>query len=189
MRTIAALTALCLTAIASADPPCNRVVPIRHQRVFPHAIHAPTIYQDTHLNIVEVPTPAYFFQTLTAYQPPAQVQAPAPVQQIQQASDGIGTNESLAALLGSQPPAFDPVAEISQKCASCHSLANGKTKGGLSLFNKEGQFAPTSSKQIDRSIIAARTRSLGADAMPPGADTNPAKRLSDAAIQYLETGQ
>lgn len=189
MRIIAVLAVLTLSVAASADPPCHsRQVVSRHeqaivvpQRVYPNAIHAATIFADTHLHVVEVPVPVYVFQTLTALQP-AQV----PQQVPQQTDAGIGTDDSLAALVG---PAPDYVGEIRQKCASCHSTESGKSIGGLTLFDQAGVFQPTSTKQINRSLLAARARSTGADAMPPGSDTNPGKKLSDLAIRYLETGQ
>lgn len=198
MRTLAALAALVMTVAASADPPCN----IRHhapvvvpQRVLhSQAIHSATIYHDTHLHLVEVPVPAYVFQTLTAYQPPpiAPVQAPAPQRQsiIQQADAGVGTDDNLRELLGLASPVMaDPTLEIRQKCAKCHSEELGTTKGGLALFDAKGGFAPASTKQTNRSLIAARAKATGPEAMPPGADTNPEKRLSELAIRYLETGQ
>lgn len=178
MRTIALLVTLLVTVAATAEPPCQV-----KQVVVPHSIHAATIFHDTHLRIVEVPVPAFVFQTLTAYQPPA----PQVVQTPVQSADGIGTDDMLQSLLG-QPLQADPLGEISQKCASCHSLEKGTSKGGLALFDQNGRYSPTtrSGKQLTKANLAARARSTGSDAMPPGADTNPAKRLSDAAISFLE---
>lgn len=190
MKTLAILSALLLTVAASADPPCRLVPSITssatHQQVIPHSIHAATIFADTHLHIVEVPVPAFVFQTLTAYQPQVQiVQQPVTVQ----VADGIGTDEQLAALLGppqSQQTAISPLAEISQKCASCHS--GGSAKGGLTLLDANGQYNPTTAKNnaLTRALIAARARSTGDDAMPPGANSNHGKRLSEDAIRFLE---
>ena len=128
--------------------------------------------------------PAFVFQTLTAYQPPATQAVQTPVQ----SADGIGTDDMLQALLGGQPLQADPLGEISQKCAQCHSLEKGASKGGLALFDANGRYSPTtrSGKQLTKATLSARARSTGPDAMPPGADTNPAKRLSDAAISFLE---
>ncbi len=194
MRLITILATLTLTIAASADPPSRRVcnVPLAYsstyQQIVPHSINAATIYADTHLNIVEVPVPAFVFQTLTAYIPQAQVQQ-VPVQQtpIQAAPDGVGTDDQLAALLGKAPaPLISPLTEIGQKCGSCHS--GGAVKGGLTLIDASGQYNPSTTKNntLTRSGIAARAKSTGDDAMPPGVLTNPGKRLSEDAIRFLE---
>lgn len=180
MRLIALVALVSLTAMASADPPC-RVV--QRQQVVANSIHAATIYADTHLHLVEVPVPAFVFQTLTAYQPQVQIQ------QVATDPDGIGTDDQLAALLGMSQPqqlAISPVAEIAQKCGSCHS--SGTAKGGLTLLDESGAYRPSTTKNnaLTRSMIAARARSAGDDAMPPGVNTNPGKRLSGEAIQSLE---
>jgi len=153
-----------------------------HQQVVQGSIHAATIYHDTHLRIVEVPVPAFVFQTLTAYQPVVQTQ-----QVVVQQTEGVGTDDMLASLLAQ--PLNDPLSEIKQKCSACHSAQTGTSKGGLSLFDQAGLFSPstTKNKGLTRAMIADRARSAGDDVMPPGASTNPAKRLSLAAIQYLET--
>lgn len=185
MRTIAIISVLILTIASSADPPCRAV---QRQQVIAGSIHAATIFADTHLHLVEVPVPAFVFQTLTAYQPTVQVQQKAvAVQPV--AVDGVGTDDQLAALLGmvpSQLNAMSPLAEISQKCGSCHSA--GTAKAGLTLLDATGQYNPSTAKNntLTRSLIASRARSTGEDAMPPGANTNPAKRLSEDAIRFLE---
>lgn len=210
-RIVVILSTLLLTVAASADPPrrfrgsCPQVVPfvehcqeticapsqiVSHQ-VIPHSINAATLYADTHLHLVEVPVPYYVFQNLTAYQPAPVVQL-APVAPIQQASvtqggqDGVGTDEQLAALLGApqQQTAIQPLAEMKQKCGSCHSAQSGTVKGGLTLFDANGEFAPstTKNKGLTAALIAARARSTGEDAMPPGVNANPAKRLSEQTI-------
>lgn len=197
MKTLAILSALTLTIAASADPPGRRVcntpaaVPLvassTHQQIVPHSIHAATIFADTHLHIVEVPVPAFVFQTLTAYQPQVQIVQPVGVQPVANQPDGIGTDDQLAALLGAQPVAsITPLAEISQKCGSCHS--GGSAKGGLTLIDANGQYNPTTTKNnaLTRNLIAARARSTGEDAMPPGANSNPGKRLPEDAIRFLE---
>lgn len=182
------LAALVITTAASAEPPCRparliHVPQIVRQAAASH-IHAATVYADTHLHIVEVPVPAYVFQTLYVAPPPSQEAQPAPiVAQVEQ----IGNDNQLAALLGSQAGP-DPAAEIRQKCASCHSY--DKAKGGLALFNELGTFGPSTrnSKPLTRDNLVARARATGAEAMPPGADTQPEKKLSEAALQYLATG-
>lgn len=183
---------LFITQAAYADPPCH--IPARPivapQRLYPHAIHAATVFHDTHLHLVEVPVPAFVFQTLTAYTPPPIIQ-----QVVQPAAPpatpaGVGTDEMLAALMAG-PSEPDPLAEIRQKCASCHSVEKGTSKGGLALFDQAGQFAPTtkSGKTLTRGDLVTRARSTGADVMPPAAATDPSKRLSEAALAYLEQGQ
>lgn len=188
MRILAIISTLLLTIAASADPPCRQILPV-HQKIVANSIHAATIYADTHLHIVEVPVPAFVFQTLTAYQPQVQVQqvVAQPVTVQPTAPDGIGTDDQLAALLGvQQVTSISPLAEIGQKCGSCHS--GGAAKGGLTLLDAQGQYNPTTSKNnaLTRNLIAARARSTGDDAMPPGVTTNPAKRLSEDAIRFLE---
>jgi len=195
VKTIAIIAALTLTIAASADPPGRRVCrtpfiqqTATYQQVIPHSINAATIYADTHLNIVEVPVPAFVFQTLTAYQPTVQVQQNAVAMQ-PVAVDGIGTDDQLAALLGASPSqanAMTPLAEIAQKCGSCHSA--GAAKAGLTLLDAAGQYSPSTTKNnaLTRSLIALCARSTGEDAMPPGVNTNPAKRLSENAIRFLE---
>lgn len=183
MRTIAALATIILTTCASADPPCHvkqqQAIIVPQKVLHSQAIHAATIYHDTHLAIVEVPVPAYVFQTLTAY-----VQPTVPVQATP-ADTGIGTDSDLASLMA---PSNDPVSEIRQKCATCHSAS--ASKGGLSLFNESGEFYPTSKKQgLTRANLSARAKSTEADAMPPGVNEKPEKRLSAAAIAFLETGK
>lgn len=185
MRLISIAFGMLLTVAASADPPCQSRQVVCHspvQQVIHGSIHAATIYHDTHLRIVEVPVPAFVFQTLTAYQPAVQQQVAAI-----QPSIGIGTDESLAAL--SAP--VDHVGEIRQKCANCHSAQSGSSKGGLTLFDQSGAFKPSTSKAngLTMAMIAARTKSTGDDVMPPGANANPSKRLSLAASQYIEAGQ
>lgn len=197
MRLLTLCASLLITVAALADPPCRQVLPLSssftHQQIVPHSINAATIFADTHLHIVEVPVPALVFQSLTAYIPPAQVQqvvAQPPAAVVQQ-PDGIGTDDKLAALLGATQPQplslnSSPLSEISQKCGSCHS--GGSAKGGLTLLDANGQYSPTTSKggALTRQAIAARARSTGDDAMPPGVNTNPAKRLSEEAIRFLE---
>lgn len=184
MRTFAAIVAMLMTVVASAEPPCRQQAIVIPQRVLhSQAINAATIYHDTHLHIVEVPIPAQVFQTLTAYyQPGPQAGALPPV------DTGFGTDTDLAALAAGANALTDPVSEIRQKCASCHSAS--ANKGGLSLFNDVGEFYPTSKKAgLSRSVLSARARSTGEDAMPPGANTKPEKRLSAEAIAYLESGK
>jgi len=183
MRILVVLAALVLTVAASADPPCRQVVPIR-QQIVANSIHAATIFADTHLHIVEVPVPAFVFQTLTAYQPVVQVQQQVPAQA---SPTGIGTDDQLAALLGApQPIVASHSIEIGQKCGSCH--ISGAAKGGLTLLDSAGQYNPTTSKisTLTKNMIADRARSHGDDAMPPGVNSNPAKRLSEEASRFLE---
>lgn len=185
MRLLSITFGLILTVVASADPPCHvRQVVQPVQQVVHGSIHAATIYHDTHLRIVEVPVPAFVFQTLTAYQPVIQQQ-----QVVVQQTEGVGTDDMLASLLAPSPLSDTPLTEIKQKCSACHSAQAGASKGGLTLFDETGAFKPTTSKTkgLTRAMIADRARSTGEDVMPPGASTNPAKRLSLAAIQYLET--
>lgn len=190
MRIAAALTALIITASAAADPPCRVVhqpsaIVVPQKVLSNHAIHAATIYHDTHLQIVEVPVPALVFQQFNAsvYAPVTAVAQP--VAQAPPADQGIGTDADLASLV---QPLNDPAGEIKQKCASCHSAS--ANKGGLSLFNESGAFYPTSKKStLTRANLAARARSTDADVMPPGANEKPEKRLSEAAIAYLENGR
>lgn len=175
---IGTLCWLTTTSPAEAtEPPCR-------QQVIPHSINAATIFHQTHLQIVEVPVPAFIFQTLQAYQP-----QPAPVQDSATTSNsGIGTNDMLLQLLDQQPTpsVYSPLAEIRQKCSSCHD-SSGQAKGGLRLFNEAGEYAPTSNKQnFTRSQIAARVRSTGSDVMPPSARTDSSKRVSESAAAFLE---
>lgn len=187
MKYLAALLAVMFTTAASAEPPCRptrviHVPQVVHQ-VSSH-IHAATVYADTHLHIVEVPVPAYVFQTLYVAPPPVTQEAQAaPLTQLEQ----LGSDNQLAALLGSQAGP-DPAAEIRQKCASCHSY--DKAKGGLALFNELGTFGPSTrnAKPLTRDNLVARARATGAEAMPPGSDAQPEKKLSEAALQYLATG-
>ncbi len=179
-RIIALIAVLALTIVATADPPCHVRQVIAPQKVLhSQAIHAATIYHDTHLAIVEVPVPAFVFQTLTAYQPAQQAISHG-------TGEGVGTDDMLSAMFS----APDPVMEIRQKCASCHSSEAGTAKGGLTLFDQSGAFRPVSrNKSLTSGLIAARARSTESDAMPPGVLTNPAKRLSNDAIRFLEFGR
>lgn len=186
MRIITAITAMLMTVVAAAEPPCRthqQAIVIPQRVLHSQAINAATIYHDTHLHIVEVPIPAQVFQTLTAYyQQGPQTGALPPV------DTGFGTDTDLAALAANANALTDPVGEIRQKCASCHSAS--ANKGGLSLFNDAGEFYPTSKKAgLSRAVLSTRARSTGDDAMPPGANAKPEKRLSAEAIAYLESGK
>lgn len=169
------ITALVATQpTESSEPPCG-------QKVFSHSINAATIYHQTHLQIVEVPVPAFIFQTLQAYQTPAQ-NSDIPI------NSGIGTNEMLMSILDQIGNGSNslPVDEIRQKCSQCHNYT-GTPKAGLRLFNAAGEYAPTSgNKALTRQLIAARVRSAGEDVMPPAARLDPSKRLSEAAAAFLE---
>lgn len=175
-RTIAIISFLILTVAVTADPPCRQVVP--------HSINAATIYHQTHLQIVEVPVPAFFFQTLQAYQTPVQ-------DSVEPVNSGIGSTEQLLKLLdglasAQNAPISTPIEEIRQKCSQCHNSVAG-SKAGLRLFNDAGEYSPVSSnKALTRQMIAMRARSTGDDAMPPAARLDPSRRLSETAAAYLE---
>lgn len=167
----------CTSSSTASEPPCR-------QQVFSHAINAATIYHQTHLQIVEVPVPAFIFQTLQAYQAqptPAQVSADS-------INSGVGTNEMLMAILdqGGNGSNSLPIDEIRQKCSQCHNYS-GTAKAGLRLFNAAGEYAPISNnKSLTRQMIAARVRSSGDDVMPPSARLDASKRLSETAAAFLE---